>query len=422
MNRVVISGIGVVSPLGTGFTQTWKELVAGRSAVRPITAYDPSSLRTRFGAEITDFDAKPFVRNRKSLRLMTRANQLAHAAVRLATEEARIDPATSGNDSVGVFLASENQISDPLHILEATVEACGPDGRIDPTRLGHEAARMYPLFFVEGLPSAELFFLSEEFGFAGPSAFLSGAGDAGISAIGNAYRAIARGETTVAVAGGFDDGVSWWCMSKLDRLDLLTDRNEAGAVRPYDRDATGTVLGEGACMLVLEDYDTAVARGIEPYAEIIGFGGGSDPVTPGEIWGDGTGLRNAMASAMREAGVAGTEIGYVATDGAAVIRADLAEARALRAALGAGADTVAASSVQPALGQLLSAAGPLNVALAAMALREATVTPTLNLSAAAPRCDLDWVPGTARELRADYSLALGRGLSGQAAALALRRL
>ncbi|WP_067538177.1 beta-ketoacyl-[acyl-carrier-protein] synthase family protein [Nocardia crassostreae] len=422
MKRVVISGIGVVSPLGLGFTQTWKSLLAGDSAVRRITHYDPSSLRTGLGAEITGLDAKPFVRNRKSLRLMTRANQLAHAAVRLATDEAGIYPHTPGNDTVGVYLASENQISNSRHVLDATVAARSADGTIDIARLGRAAADMYPLFFVERLPSAEMFFLSDEFGFAGPSAFQSGAGDAGISAIGNAYRAIARGETTRAVAGGFDDGVSWWCMSKLDRLGLLTDRADEGAVRPFDRDASGSVIGEGACMLILEEYDAALARGIEPYAEIVGFAGGLDPVAPGDIWGDGGGLTGAVRSALREAGIDGSEVGYIAADGAAVPRADAAEARALRTALGAGADTVLASGVQPAVGQLLAAAGPLNVALAAAALRDRAVPPTLNLESPAPECDLDWVPGVARELRSGYALAIGRGLSGQSAALAVKRL
>ncbi|WP_194814823.1 beta-ketoacyl synthase [Nocardia sp. XZ_19_385] len=422
MNRVVISGIGVVSPLGIGFTQTWKALLAGHSAVRRVQHYDPSSLRTQLGAEIADFDAKPYVRNRKSLRLMTRANQLAHAAVRLAADEARIDPETPGNDTVGVFLASENQIADPRHVLDATVEARDDDGSIDMERLGKAAADMYPLFFVEGLPSAEMFFLSDEFGFAGPSAFQSGAGDAGISAIGNAYRAIARGDTDLAVAGAFDDAVSWWCASKLDRLGLLTADRDPGAVRPYDRTASGTVLGEGACVLVLENYDAAVRRGIQPHAEIVGFGGGWEPVAPGQIWGDGSGLANSVRSALREASIDGTAIGYVAADGAAVPRADAAEARGLRAALGAGADSVLASSVQPAVGQLLSAAGALNVALAAATLRDGAVAPTLNLEHAAADCDLDWVPGTARDLSADYSLAIGRGLSGQSAALALKRI
>ncbi|MBH0775477.1 beta-ketoacyl-[acyl-carrier-protein] synthase family protein [Nocardia bovistercoris] len=422
MNRVVISGIGVVSPLGVGFRETWKALLAGHSAVRRIQHYDPASLRTSLGAEILEFDAKPAVRSRKSLRLMTRANQLAHVAVRHAADEAGIDPAYADNDRVGVFLASENQIADPSHVLDATVDAREEDGSIDMARLGKAAADMYPLFFVEGLPSAEMFFLSDEYGFAGPSAFGSGSADAGVSAIGNAYRAIARGDTEIAVAGAFDDAVSWWGMSKMDRLGLLTDRTDAEAVRPYDRDSSGTVLGEGACMVLLESYSSATRRGVRPYAEIVGFGGGWNPVTPGEFWGDGTGLGNAVRSALREAAVAGGDIGYVAADGSAVARADAAEARGLRAGLGAGADSVMASSVQPAVGQLLSATGALNVALAAAALREGAVPPTLNLDIVAADCDLDWVPGSARDLTSDYSVAIGRGLSGQSAALALKRI
>jgi 3-oxoacyl-[acyl-carrier-protein] synthase II len=227
-----------------------------------------------------------------------------------------------------------------------------------------------------------------------------------------------------AIAGAFDDGASWWNISKFDAMGILTTRNDLGAAacRPYDRDRTGTVSGEGAALLVLEEYEAAAARGARIYAEVTGFGSAFDAyriITPEP---EGGGLARAITSALSEAGSLPDAIGYAATHGNGTRMGDPSEAQALRAAFGASADTLAASSVTAATGYLVAGAGALNAAVAALALEHQVAPPTLNLEIPDPACDLDWVTQEARPLQAEQALATALGLEGQDVALTLARV
>ena len=423
MRRVAITGIGLITALGIGTEETWRDLLAGRSGVGPIAAFDASSLRTRIGAEVRGFDAKDFVASRRMLRMMTRNDQFALAGAALAVRDAGINLAEGEGDRAALFVGGNKEISNPLHLLEATLVARQEDGTADIRKLGESASSsFYPLFYVEGLQAASLFYISQEYGLKGANAYFAGTAEAGATAIGRAYRAIRRGEAEVALAGGFDDASSWWNMTKFDGLGILTTRNElgAGACRPYDRWRSGTVLGEGAAMLLLEEYQAAAGRGARIYAEITGFGSGYDAYKPLTPHPEGRGLAIAMRAALREAETAPEAIGYVATHGCATTLGDSSETRALRAVFDTAAKSPAASSVKPATGHLVAGAGALNVAVAALALKHQIVPPTLNLETPDPACDLDWVPGQAREVHVDRALALARGLVGQNVALALR--
>jgi 3-oxoacyl-[acyl-carrier-protein] synthase II len=423
VNRVVITGIGLVTALGTGTEVTWQGLLAGRSGVRRITRFDVSSLRTQLGAEVTDFDATAFVPKRL-LRNMTRDDQLAVAAAALALRDAGPVLEHHDSDRAGLFIGGNKEISEPSKVIEAVLVSRNPDGTADMTRMGTEgAAQFYPLFYVEGLQAASLFYISQAHGLRGANTYFAGAGDAGVTAIGRAYRAIRRGEATVAVAGGFDDATSWWSMTKYDALGVMSGRNElqAQACRPYDRDRDGYVPGEGAAFVVLEDEAAARERGATVYAEVAGFGSGFEVdgvVTPAA---DGSALASAIGSALDEAGVAPGAVDYVAADGCATALGDASEAAALRAALGPAVSRVAVSSVKAATGHLVAGAGALSVAVAALAVRHATIPPTLNLSHVDPSCEgIDWVPNQAREREVSHALAVARGLEGQNVALLLQ--
>src|SRR5690348_9169424 len=264
MKRVAITGIGLLTALGTGAEPTWEGLVEGRSAVGPIRGYDSSSLHTRIGAEILDFDPTPYVENRRVLRMMTRNDQLALVGATLAVRDSGLPLSAETAEQTGLFVGSNKEISNPMHLLEGTLVARNEDGSVDFHRLGEKAASaFYPLFYVEGLQAASLFYVSQAFGLKGPNTYFAGMAEVGVVAIGRAYRAVRRGEAVAAVAGGFDDAVSWWNMTKFDTMGLLTDRNELGAAayRPYDRDRSGAVLGEGAALLMLEEYEAAAKRG-----------------------------------------------------------------------------------------------------------------------------------------------------------------
>lgn len=422
MRRVVITGVGLLTALGAGVEENWRRLLAGDTAIGPIRGYDPSSFRTRLAAEIDDFTPTDYA-HRRALRTTTRNDQLAIAGAALAMRDAGLGEGAYDPDRSAVFVGGNKEISNPEHLLRGSLAARRPDGTADMALLGERASSaFYPLYYVEGLQSAALFHLSAAYGFKGACAYFHGTADASATAIGRAYRSVLRGESHVALAGGADDAASWWVLSKMDGLGVLSDRDDLGAAafRPYDRDRSGSVLGEGAAFLVLEEERAARARGARVYAEIRGYGATLDSARLLTPSADGAPLTAAVRHALDEARLAPAGIDYVATHGCATRLGDSSEARALGAVFGAGGRTPAASSVKPATGHLVAAAGALNTAVCALAVDRGAVPPTLNLDRPDPACaGWDWVPGQAREATVRGALALARGLEGQQVALAL---
>jgi 3-oxoacyl-[acyl-carrier-protein] synthase II len=421
MTRVVITGIGLATPLGVGTEATWEGLLEGRSGITPITSYDASSLRTQQSAEIVDFDAEQFA-NRKTLRSMTRNDQLALAGASLAATDAGLDVSQDG-DRAGLFVGSNKEISSPMNILEGSLVARNEDGSVDIRRLGESASSAFhPLFYVEGLQAAAIFYISQAHSLMGANTYFAGMAESGLMAIGRAYRSVRRGEAHVALAGGYDDASSWWNMTKFDTLGLLTQRNDLGpaACRPYDVERSGTLLGEGAAFLVLEPEERAKARGARVYAEIAGFAAAYDAerlITPDP---EGRGLARAMEKALAEGETSTGDVDYIAAHGSGTKQGDASEARAVRSVFGENGK-VAASSVKPATGHLIGGAGALNAAIAALAVHHGNVPPTLNLEQLDPACaGIDWVPGDAREIKVQRALALARGFEGQNVAVLMR--
>jgi 3-oxoacyl-[acyl-carrier-protein] synthase II len=423
MRRVVVTGIGLVTPLGLGADATWSALLEGRTAVGPITGFDASSLRTRLGAEVTGFDGGAFGAARRMRRTMTRSDEFALAGATLAIRDAELEVTEAQAERAGLFVGGNKEVSDLTDLLEAALDARGPDG-VDLRRFGARSrSTVRPLFFVEGLQSASLFYISQTHGLKGASTYFAGGAEAGAVAIGRAVRAVRRGEADVVVAGGFDDAVSWWNMSKIDALGMLSGGNEreGGAVRPYDRDRDGTVLGEGAAFVVLEEADAARRRGARAYAEMTGFGSGFDlthVVTPDA---SGAAVAGSIERALEEAAWAPERVDYLAAHGSGTRLGDVSEARALARVFGPAAERLSASSVKPATGHLVAGAGALNAAMATLAVARGVVPPTLNLEHVDPECrSADWVTGSARELPVDRALAVARGVEGQTIALAVQ--
>jgi 3-oxoacyl-[acyl-carrier-protein] synthase II len=411
----VVTGVGLVTGLGVGTAATWDALLDGKSAVGQLHGFDAGSLQSRLGAEVADFDPAPFAANRRVLRNMTRNDQFGVAGAALAIADAGVpidDP-----DRAGLFLGGNKEISEPSKVLDAVLLSRNPDGTADLGRMGTEgAAAFYPLFYVEGLQAAALFYISQAHGLRGANTYFAGTAEAGATAIGRAFRAVRRGEAAVAVAGGFDDPTSWWSMTKLDPMGVLTTRNELGteAVRPYDRERSGFVPGEGAAFVVLEDADSAARRGAEIYAEITGFGRGFD------LEG-ATGAAGAVEAALTEAGIAPDEVDCLVTSGAALPSDDAAEISALHTVFGAALPRISATAITPATGHLVAGAGALNTAIAALAIRHGVLPPTLNLTDPDPACaGPNWVADVAREQPVGHAVALARGFQGQHVALALR--
>jgi 3-oxoacyl-[acyl-carrier-protein] synthase II len=421
--RVAITGVGLLTGLGIGAQDTWEGLLAGASAVRPLERYDPSSLSTQLGAEVRDLRPRDFVENRRSLRTMTDHDLFNTVAAVLAVRDSGLELGDDPEGRVALFVGGNKETNDPDKWEEIALAVRRPDGTVDMKRFGEQASSsVAPLFYLEGLQAASLFYISEAFGARGANTYFSGTAEAGLTSIGRGFRAIKRGEADVAIAGGADAPLGWWNMAKLDALGAFTHRNDlgAGACRPYDRDRDGTVPGEGAAYLVLEDLDSARARDAEVYAEVTGFGSATDSgrlITPDP---DGAALARATEAALGEARVPIEEIGYVAAEGSGTRAGDVSEARALRGLLGA-ANGIVVSSIKPAVGHLVAGAGAANAAVAALALRRGALPGTLNLEHVDPACaGLDYNPGAAREAQVTGALAVARGWEGQNVVLALR--
>ncbi|OBI17469.1 beta-ketoacyl synthase [Mycobacterium sp. E2497] len=425
--QVVISGIGVLTALGEGPEANWKALVTGKSGIGPIRAYDPSPLQTRLGGEIADFDASRFA-TRRQLRTINRGDCLALAAARLALDDADLPHTQTGGDELGhragLYLGGNKSLGRTEQLIDELKTIRRPDGTADLAHLARHGDRiMPPLFFVEGLPAGAVFNISQVYGIRGSSSFFAGYADAGATAIGRAMRAVRRGDADVAIAGGYDDATSWWSMTLLDRLGLLTTRNERGrgAYRPYDRGRDGGLPGEGAALLVLEEKQAALDRGARIYAELSGYGAGHDARTPPAADPEGRGLARAVRRSLDDARLAADDLGYVAADGSGTRLGDSGEAAALRAALGPAVRSVPVSCVKPQTGHLVGGGGALNAAVAALALYHGSVPATLNLDDPDPACDLNHVRGSARESQPSHAMALARGIEGQAVALTLSR-
>ena len=256
---------------------------------------------------------------------MTRSEQLALAGAALAVRDAELDGSLDG-ERTALFTGSSKEVSDLAKLVGAIVECTDDEGRFDVQRAGERISAFQPLFYVEGLQGASLFYISSAFKLLGANTYFAGTGESGMTAIGRAFRVIRRGEADCAIAGGFDDPVWWWSMSSFDALGILSDRNDLGAAafRPFDRDATGSVLGEGAAFVLLEDYETARERGARAYAEITGYGCGADAyhlLTPHP---GGRGLVTAMRRALQDAGSAPADVSYIAAHGSATRRATAA--------------------------------------------------------------------------------------------------
>lgn len=424
VRRVVITGVGLCTPVGVGTEETWSALLEGKGAVGPIQAYDASSLETRIGGEVPEFRPRDYVENRRSLRTMTRHDVMAMVASKVAVDDAGLELEDDEAGRNALFTAGNKQVSDPDYFSEASVAARGEDGKADMHRFGELAyGSVHPLFFIEGIQGASLFYISEAFNLRGPNTYFSGTAEAGIHAIARGTRTVRRGDADIAICGAADSPIFWWHMAAWDTLGVTSRRNELGsaACAPYDRDRDGTVMAEGGAFVVLEELEAAKARGAEPYAEVAGFGGTADTGTLMTPDASGEPIAAAVARALRQAGTDAGDVAYVAAHGSGEREGDAAEAAALRSVF--GNDGVVASSVKGATGHLVGGAGALNVALAALAVARNAVPPTLNLENLDPECEgVDWAPGEAREMTVDNAVAVARGLEGQNAALALRGL
>ncbi|MFW6067909.1 MAG: beta-ketoacyl-ACP synthase II [Myxococcota bacterium] len=401
MRRVVVTGLGAVSPCGLTADQTWESVVAGRSGIGPITRFDASGYASRIAGECADFDPEQYIEKRK-LREGDRFIHFAVAATQQAVEQAGFEPAEEERERVGTFIGVGMC---GLELLERTARTLFEKG----------PRRITPYFIPACISNLAPGHVTMRWGFKGPSYTPTSACSSGAHAVGEAFRWIQRGDIDAAVAGGTEACITGLGVGGFAAMKALSTRNEqpTEASRPFDRERDGFVIAEGAGILLLEERERAVARGAPVLAELVGYGATSDAHHLTQPAPGAEGARRAMGHALRDAGIEASDVGYVNAHATSTPTGDAQEAEALRAVFGDHAGKgLWVSSTKSMTGHLLGAAGGLEAVLSVLVLDRGVVPPTTNLRDVDPACaDLDLVPNEARErtLKATISNSFGFG-------------
>ncbi|GHE25321.1 beta-ketoacyl-ACP synthase II [Vulcaniibacterium thermophilum] len=408
--RVVVTGMGIVSPLGNDLASTWDGIVNGRSGIAPVTHFDASGFPTRIAGEIRDFDVTRWV-SPKDAKKMDPFIHYGVAASLMAMEDAGLKVDESNADRIGALIGSG--IGGILGIEEQAIKYHeGGPRKISPFYVPSTIINMLP---------GQVSLLT---GIKGPNFSAVSACATSNHSIGVAMRMIQYGDADVMLAGGAERGSSPTSMGGFCAMKAMSTRNDepAKASRPWDKDRDGFVLGDGAGVLVLEEYEHAKARGARIYCELAGFGASSDAyhmTAPSE---DGEGAARCMIAAMKDAGVNADEVGYLNAHGTSTPLGDVAETLAIKRALGEHAYRTMVSSTKSMIGHLLGAAGGAEAIFSVMALHTGIIPPTINLDEPGEGCDLDYVPNVAREAKVDVAMSNGFGFGGTNGTLIFRRI
>ncbi|HTJ28151.1 MAG TPA: beta-ketoacyl-ACP synthase II [Candidatus Limnocylindria bacterium] len=400
--RVVITGLGAVTPLGNSRESFWEGLITGRSGVGPVTAFDPTKLTTRIAAEVKDFDANALI-GKKEARRMDRYAQFALVAAREAMEDAGLPDDPDVRARTGAIIASG--IGGIITVENTTLEV-GPNERWD---------RISPFFVPMLMSNAASAHVSMEFGLRGPVFAVASACASGNDALATAFDKIVLGEAIAVVTGGSEATVIPTAMGGFCTMKAMSTRNDdpEHASRPFDAQRDGFVLGEGAGILVLEDRDFALQRGARIYAEVLGYGEAADAYHIAQPDPESKGVVLAMERALLRSGVAPETVGYVNAHGTSTPLGDTAESQAIERVFGEHAMRgLAVSSTKSMHGHLLGAAGAVEGIATVLALSRGIIPPTTNYEVPDPECRLDYVPNVARkapELRVAMSNGFGFG-------------
>ncbi len=407
--RVVVTGIGLVSPLGTGKEKSWNNLINGNSGVGPITRFDASEMRSQIAAEVTDFEPLDHF-DKKSAKHLDLFVQYGIVAARFAVEDSGLSVTDQNRERVGV------------------ITGCGMGGlptieKNHSVFLGRGSKRISPFFIPMAIPNMASGHISMQIGAKGPNLALSTACAAGTHAVGDAMRSIAFGYSDVVITGGTESVICPLGVGGFASMKALSTRNDdpAKASRPFDKDRDGFIIAEGAGMLVLEELEHALARGADIYAEVIGSGASSDAhhiAAPPE---DGNGAVRCMQAALEDAGIKPDEIDYINAHGTSTPLNDRCETAAIKTVFGEHAKKLAISSTKSMTGHALGAAGGLEAAFLAMTIKEQIAPPTINLETPSVECDLDYIPHVARKMKINHAISSSFGFGGTNGVVVLKR-
>ncbi len=407
--RVVVTGIGLVSSLGIGTEANWRALASGQSGISTITKFDASGFATQIAGEVKAFDPLQFIEKR-DVKKMDVFVQYAIAASQFAVDDAGLVVTAEIGPRVGVFIASGIGGFTTIEREHKALLDGGP-------------RKISPFFIPSAIINLAAGQVSIRFGAKGPNSATCTACSASAHAIGDAYEIIRRGDADVMIAGGSEAAITPMGIGGFGAMRALSTRNDEPerASRPFDKDRDGFVVGEGAGVLILEEYQGAIRRGARIYAELVGYGMSADAyhiTAPSE---DGDGPYRVMGAALKSAGVQTDQVSYVNAHGTSTPHGDKIETLAIKRCFGEHARTLAISSTKSMTGHLLGAAGGLEAGITVLAVYHQCVPPTINLDQPDPECDLDYVPNVNRPLAVEFALSNSFGFGGTNAALLFKR-
>lgn len=408
--RVVITGLGIVSPVGNTLDEAWRSITAGQSGITRITRFDTTTFASQVAGEVKNFDITAYL-NPKEARRMDLFMHYGMAAGMQAIRDAGLDTVQADGERIGLNIGSG---IGGLNMIESTHTEYAANG----------VRKISPFFIPSTIINMISGHLSILYGFKGPNLAMVTACTTGTHAIGESARLIEYGDADVMVAGGAESAITPLSVGGFGNMKALTGRNDdpAGASRPWDADRDGFVLAEGAGIVVLEEYEHAKARGAKIYAELAGYGMSADANHMTAPCDDGDGAMRCMNAALKNAGLNADQVDYINAHGTSTPLGDQAETIAIKRALGHHAAKVAVSSTKSMTGHLLGASGGVEAVFSALAVKHQIAPPTINLARPGEGCDLDYVPNTARDMNINVALSNSFGFGGTNATLVFKRV
>jgi len=406
-NRVVVTGLGIISPVGNDVATFWQNLKAGQSGVNRVTRFDPDGLPTKIAAEVKGFDPSVFI-EKKELRRMDLVEQYAIAAAQQAVEDAKLDFPSLNLDRIGVVTGSGIGGIDTLEKQHSQLLKFG-SSKVSPFFI--------PMMIIDMCPGL----ISLRFGLKGPNYSTVSACASSAHAIADAYRIIQRGEAEIMLTGGSEASITHLSFAGFCAARALSTRNDdpPAASRPFDQDRDGFVMGEGGGILVLESLEHAQKRGAKIYAELLGVGMSADAYHITAPAPDGNGAARSMQGALKDAGLKPEDVDYINTHGTSTDLGDISETLAIKNVFGERAYKLLINSTKSMTGHLLGAAGAAELIATILSIQEGIVHPTINLDKPSPECDLDYVPKQARQAEVEIALSNSFGFGGHNITLAV---
>jgi 3-oxoacyl-[acyl-carrier-protein] synthase II len=422
--RVVVTGVGVISPVGTGKDRFWRNLLMGRSGVDFLKSFPSENLPSKLAAEVTDFNPLDYVYQKKFLKVMSRDIQLGVSAASLAMKDAGLAAGDVEPDRLGVEFGAGHIAFTPQELADAAADFANPANRDGYKRWGDETlGKIAPLWLLRQLPNMPACHVAIEHDARGPNNTITSGEASALLALSEAIRVIEGDRADVMIVGASSSNIHPVDLARLNLYDTLSQRHDdpTRACRPFDRDRDGTIVGEGAAVFVIERFSHAVARRADIYAEVLGVSGGCDGYGHQNGAG-GTGVVRSIVRVLRRAGIQPQEIGHINAHGKGTLRDDWVESRAYHQALGDCAGKIPVTALKSYFGNFDAGSGAVELAGSVMALRHRMLPMTLNYETPDPLCRLNVVRGEPLRLAGDIALSVNRTHMGQSAAAILRAM